>query len=59
VVTAFPQDAQVHNDFGELYMRMGKPAEALEQFDEALAASPSHAAALKNRDLARQQLAGH
>jgi hypothetical protein len=38
---------------------MGKPAEALEQFDEALAASPTHAGALKNRELARQQLAGH
>ena len=25
VVAAFPQDAQVHNDFGELYLRMGKP----------------------------------
>jgi len=58
VVTAFPQDAQVRNDFGELYLRMGKPAEALEQFDKALAANPSHGAALKNRDLARQQLSG-
>ena len=58
VVVAFPQDAQVHNDFGELYLRMGKPAEALEQFDKALAANPSHQAALKNRDLARQQLSG-
>jgi Tfp pilus assembly protein PilF/mono/diheme cytochrome c family protein len=56
---AFPQDAQVHNDFGELYLRMGKPAEALEQFDQALAANPSHSTALKNRDLARQQLSGH
>jgi len=56
---AFPQDAQVHNDFGELYLRMGKPAEALDQFDKALAANPSHSTALKNRDLARQQLAGH
>jgi hypothetical protein len=37
---------------------MGKPAEALEQFDKALAANPAHAAALKNRELARQQLAG-
>jgi Tfp pilus assembly protein PilF len=56
---AFPQDAQVHNDFGELYLRMGKPAEALEQFDKALAANPTHSTALKNRDLARQQLSGH
>jgi mono/diheme cytochrome c family protein len=58
VVTAFPQDAQVHNDFGELYLRMGKPAEALEQFEKALAANPTHPAALKNRELARQQLSG-
>lgn len=59
VVAAFPQDAQVHNDFGELYLRIGKPAEALEQFEKALAANPSHPAALKNRELARQQLSGH
>ena len=59
VLAAFPQDAQVHNDFGELYLRMGKPAEALEQFEKALAANPSHPAALKNRELARQQLLGH
>ncbi len=59
VLTAFPQDAQVHNDFGELYLRMGKPAEALEQFEKALAVNPSHPAALKNRDLARQQLSAH
>jgi mono/diheme cytochrome c family protein len=58
VVAAFPQDAQVHNDFGELYLRMGKPAEALAQFEAALAVNPAHPAALKNRDLARQQLAG-
>jgi tetratricopeptide (TPR) repeat protein/mono/diheme cytochrome c family protein len=56
---AFPQDAQVHNDFGELYLRMGKPAEALEQFDKALAANPTLSTALKNRDLARQQLSSH
>ncbi len=59
VVAAFPQDAQVHNDFGELYLRMGKPTEALEQFEQALAVSPTHPAALKNRELARQQLSGH
>jgi tetratricopeptide (TPR) repeat protein/mono/diheme cytochrome c family protein len=58
VVAAFPADAQVRNDFGELYLRMGKPGEALEQFNKALAANPSHPAALKNRDLAQQQLAG-
>jgi tetratricopeptide (TPR) repeat protein len=58
VVAAFPQDAQVHNDFGELYLRMGKPAEALEQFEKALAINPTQAAALKNRELARQQLSG-
>jgi Tfp pilus assembly protein PilF/mono/diheme cytochrome c family protein len=58
VLEALPQDAQVRNDFGELYLRMGKPAEALEQFEKALAANPDHAAALKNRDLARQQLSG-
>jgi hypothetical protein len=37
---------------------MNKPAVALAQFEQALAANPSHPAALKNRDLARQQLAG-
>jgi tetratricopeptide (TPR) repeat protein len=58
VLATFPQDAQVHNDFGELYLRMNKPAVALAQFEQALAANPSHPAALKNRDLARQQLAG-
>jgi mono/diheme cytochrome c family protein len=58
VVDAFPQDAQVRNDFGELYLRMGKPTEALEQFEKALAINPSHPAALKNRELARQQLSG-
>ena len=47
VVAAFPQDAQVHNDFGELYLRMGKPSEALEQFEKALAINPAHSAALK------------
>lgn len=59
VVAAFPQDAQVRNDFGELFLRMEKPAEALEQFDKALVIDPKNQVALKNRELALQQLPPH
>ena len=56
-VAAYPADAQVRCDFGELLLQAGKPADALEQFNQALAIDPSHQAARTDRDLALRQLA--
>ena len=49
----------MHNDFGELLLRMDKPAEAIEQFDQTLALDPSNKSAQANRDLARTHLPAH
>jgi tetratricopeptide (TPR) repeat protein/mono/diheme cytochrome c family protein len=46
----FPRDVQVRNEWGELYLRQRKLADALEQFDAALAIDPSDKVALKNRE---------
>ena len=59
VVSAVPQDAQAHNDLGEVLVRMGKPAAALEQFETALSLDPSLVNARRNRDQILQQPAGH
>jgi len=46
------------DEFGMLRMRQGKYAEAVEQFDRALALDPSLEDARTNRELARGRLAG-
>jgi Flp pilus assembly protein TadD len=51
VVTAFPKDAGLHNLWGELFSQQGKYAEAIAQFDEALALDPALEAARSNRAL--------
>jgi cytochrome c-type biogenesis protein CcmH/NrfG len=49
VVAAYPEDASLHNLWGELLEQQGKHAEAIAQFDEALRLDPSLAAARENR----------
>lgn len=44
--------AATHNNLGILFHRAGRPAEALEQFDRALAISADHAAFWHNRGVA-------
>jgi protein O-GlcNAc transferase len=56
VVAAFPKDAGLHNLWGELLAQQGKNADAIAQFDQALALDPGLEAARSNRaqTLARQ-----
>jgi Tfp pilus assembly protein PilF len=56
VADAQPRDAEIRDEFGEWLMRNGKLAEALEQFNAALAIDPAQKAALRDRDLAIEQL---
>jgi Tfp pilus assembly protein PilF/mono/diheme cytochrome c family protein len=56
VVAADPNDPQVHNDYGVLLLRMGKAADAVDQFNKTLALDPSAKSARENRDLALRQL---
>jgi tetratricopeptide (TPR) repeat protein len=56
VAAADPQNANLRDDFGELLLRQGQAAEALKQFEAALALDPSQRAALRDRDLALDQL---
>jgi tetratricopeptide (TPR) repeat protein len=49
VVAAFPEDAGLHNLWGELLARQGKNAAAIAQFDQALAIDPKLEAARANR----------
>ena len=56
VVAAYPKDPAAHNGLGELLFMQGKYAEAIEQFDQALALDPSSAIAKKNREQAAAHL---
>ena len=58
VAAAYPGSARLQDEFGELLARDGKFAEAVAEFDKALALDPSDESARKNREIARQQVAG-
>lgn len=58
VAAAYPGSARLQDEFAELLARDGKFSEAVAQFDKALALDPSDESARKNRELARQQVAG-
>jgi tetratricopeptide (TPR) repeat protein len=58
LITAAPNDPQIRNAFGELLLKMHKPADALAQFDRSLALDPSQQVAREDRDLAQRQLSG-
>jgi len=50
IIQQFPRDAQVRDELGELYLKLGKRTEAAEYFNQALAIDPKDAVALRNRD---------
>jgi tetratricopeptide (TPR) repeat protein len=47
-----PDDPRVASDLGRVYLSLGRPVLALEQFGRALAAEPNSAEALNNRGVA-------
>jgi predicted Zn-dependent protease len=49
VVAAYPGEAGLHNLWGELLVKQGRYAEAISQFDQALALDPKLEAARTNR----------
>jgi Flp pilus assembly protein TadD len=49
VVAAYPGEAGLHNLWGELLVKQGRYAEAISQFDQALAIDPKLEAARTNR----------
>jgi tetratricopeptide (TPR) repeat protein len=51
-----PADAPLCNEFGELLMGHGQLAEALDQFDRALAIDPENEEARQNREMVRRHL---
>ena len=51
-----PDDAPLRNEFGELLMGHGELAEALKQFERALAIDPNNEEARQNRDMAGKHL---
>ena len=56
VTEAEPHNADIRDEFGELLLQHGQPAEALKQFQAALAIDPSQKAALRDRDFALERL---
>jgi len=58
VAAAYPASARLQEELGELLARDGKFSEAVAQFDKALAVDPGDQTAKKNREWARQQIAG-
>ena len=51
-----PDDAPLRNEFGELLMGHGELAEALEQFERALAIDPQNEEARRNREMVERHL---
>jgi mono/diheme cytochrome c family protein len=58
MITAAPDDPQIRNAFGEVLLKMHKPADALAQFDRSLALDPSQQVAREDRDIAQRELSG-
>jgi tetratricopeptide (TPR) repeat protein len=52
VVAAYPNDSRAHNLWGEVLMQLGKSAEAVAEFNEAVRIDPSFQAARENREAA-------
>lgn len=50
MANAEPKNARLRDDFGVLLMRHGRAAEALKEFNAALAIDPSLDVAQKDRD---------
>ncbi|HXG20834.1 MAG TPA: tetratricopeptide repeat protein [Methylomirabilota bacterium] len=48
-----PNDDVAHNELGEIYMRMGRRAEAAAEFQAALQINPNFSRAQKNLDMVR------
>ena len=51
-----PGNADLHNNFGIVLVRIGDIAGGIEQFNAALRADPAHQAARRNLELARKRL---
>ena len=55
-VTTAPQDAALRNDFGAVLLDMGRPADALEQFEAGLAVAPEYSLLHYNAAMAADKL---
>lgn len=53
---AEPDDPQLRNAWGELLLKMDKPADAMAQFDKSLALDPNQQVAREDRDIAERKL---
>lgn len=56
LVTADPSDAQVCNAYGELLLKVNRPADGLAQLDKALELEPKNKTYWENWNLARSRL---
>ena len=56
LITAEPDDPQLRNAYGELLLKMDKPADAMAQFDKSLALDPNQQVAREDRDIAEHKL---
>jgi Tfp pilus assembly protein PilF len=59
LVALDPANADIRNNFGILLAKTGDLPRAVVQFEAALKANPSHAAARRNLEQVRSKLAGH
>jgi len=53
VLSLCPNDDVAHNELGEIYLRLGRRAEAMAEFQAALQINPNFSRAQKNLDVAQ------